>query len=55
VEEYLRRRDNLFTAEPVREEDSPGNYTVVEKDGKLLFTLYDLGGTPVTVELEGKP
>jgi hypothetical protein len=43
---------NLFTGEPARHEDSPGNYTVAEKDGRLTITMYDLGGTPVTVELE---
>ena len=42
---------NIYTGEPAREEDSPGNYTIAEKDGKVLFSLYDLGGTPVTVEL----
>jgi hypothetical protein len=45
------RAQNPYTGQPIREEDSPGNYTLAEKDGKLLFTLYDLGGTPVTVEL----
>jgi hypothetical protein len=49
----LQRHSNLFTGELVREEDSPGNYTVAGRDGKLAFTLYGLGGTPVTVELKG--
>ncbi len=51
----LRKRascwNNLYTGELMREEDSPGNFLVSQKDGKLSFTFYDIGGTPVTVLL----
>lgn len=42
---------NPYTGEPLREEDSPGNYTLGEEDGCLVFTAYGLGGTPVRLTL----
>ena len=49
-----RQPENVYTGQPAIEEDSPGNYNFGESDGKPTFTMYDLGGTPVTVELGGK-
>ncbi len=42
---------NLYTGEPMREEDSPGNFTIQAAGEKLVFTFYDLGGTPIDVEM----
>jgi hypothetical protein len=50
TEDFLQKMSNEYTTEPVAEEDSPGNYTSVEKDGLIAFTFYALGGTTVTVE-----
>jgi hypothetical protein len=51
AENFLQQMSNAFTGEPVCEEDTPGNYTIVDKDGQLAFTFYGLGGTTVTVEI----
>ena len=43
VDEYVRMLDllNYVTGEPIREEDSPGNYTIREETDKFVVTWYD--------------
>jgi hypothetical protein len=37
----LEKRKNIFTALPVREEDSPGNYVIEMRDGKATYCYCD--------------
>ncbi len=42
--EFWRGQINPFTGQAVREEDSPGNYTLGEKDGVIHYLQYDRYG-----------
>lgn len=39
---------NAFTGLPVREEASPGNYTIEVRHGTIFYELYDARGAPVS-------
>jgi len=40
---------NGFTGEPIRHEDSPGNYTIFQDDRGIVWRTYSLGGYPTDV------
>ncbi len=40
---------NAFTGQPFREEPSPGNYTLLDDQGRLRLTVYDFDGAPTRV------
>jgi hypothetical protein len=40
---------NLFTGQPVREEDSPGNYILRQRNGQIEFVAHDPEGAPVVL------
>jgi len=42
---------NYVTGEPITMEDSPGNFTIHEKDGRIIFTAYTMTGRPYKVTL----
>ena len=44
---------NPFSGSPVREEDSPGNYTIELHDGKPAYFRYDMDGRKVLVRVFG--
>jgi hypothetical protein len=44
-----RGKTNLYDGRPVREEDSPGNYLMRERDGRPAYVFYDANGA----EFEG--
>jgi drug/metabolite transporter (DMT)-like permease len=50
-----RCQTNLFTGEPLREEDSPGNYTVRQNKNALLYIWYDLDGGENILSLSEPP
>jgi len=37
---------NLYTGEPIKEEDSPGNYTLLEDDRGIVWRTYSIEGYP---------
>ena len=37
---------NAFTGEPIKEEDSPGNYTLMEDDRGIVWRTYTMDGYP---------
>jgi hypothetical protein len=37
---------NAFTGEPIKKEDSPGNYTLIEDDRGIVWRVYTLEGYP---------
>jgi hypothetical protein len=43
---------NLYSGGPIREEDSPGNFTLKVEEHRLVFTFYDQGGTPIDVSIK---
>jgi hypothetical protein len=44
---------NPFTGNPLTIEDSPGNYTAVREDGKIVdLNLYWRDGTPISYRKE---
>lgn len=47
-EEYYASRGatNAFTSEPIKHEDSPGNYTVFQDDRGIVWRTYSLNGYP---------
>jgi len=37
---------NIYTGEPIRHEDSPGDYTIIEDDRGVVWRTYSQGGHP---------
>jgi hypothetical protein len=46
-------RTNDLVGGPLREEDSPGNWTVREAQGRIQFVTYDGDGRETATELSG--
>ena len=46
---------NPFTGEPMRHEDSPGNYTLHEDDGGIVWSIYSIEGYPDEYVLTSPP
>jgi len=42
---------NFFTGRPIREEDSPGNFTLTETPAGVLYTWYDIDGATNIINL----
>ena len=45
---YFESNDttNFYTGEPIRHEDSPGDYTIVEDERGVVWRTYSQGGYP---------
>jgi hypothetical protein len=37
---------NIYTGEPIRHEDSPGDYTIIEDERGVVWRTYSQGGYP---------
>lgn len=45
---YFESKDttNIYTGEPIKQEDSPGDYTIIEDDRGVIWRTYSQGGYP---------
>jgi hypothetical protein len=48
-------RKNAYTGEPIKQEDSPGNYMIVEDERGVVCTTYSLSGYPDEFVLTERP
>ena len=49
VDDYFKSKNstNVYSGEPLRHEDSPGDYTIIEDDRGIVWRTYSMNGSPV--------
>ncbi|MHC4368489.1 MAG: DUF2330 domain-containing protein [Planctomycetota bacterium] len=48
LSDYFKSKDvtNVYTGEPIKHEDSPGDYTIIEDERGVVWRTYSAGGYP---------
>jgi hypothetical protein len=48
LDEYFtsQKAANIFSGEPLKHEDSPGDYTIIEDDRGVIWRTYSQDGSP---------